>query len=460
MEVSKDLLAENALLASIFDDPEALDYVSEIVQPEDFYEPANATIYEIMLNFRERGKAIHPIGVTAELKKLGELANVGGIAYITELTNPSSMANYATDADGYALLIKESAQMRKIQKLGETIIQSTQEGSNFNSHQALALAEDSIFLIGNQTESSDGAKNLSSVFLDTVKEIEQAGKNPEGVATGIPSGFIELDAKTNGFHPQQLITVGARPAIGKSTIAVDFARHAALLAGKTVLMFSLEMSKKEILMRIISAQTRIPLQDIRKGNLTGEQWNLIAEVKKEVDNSNFLIDDFAKINLGRIRSTIMKQKMKPEGLDMVLIDYLQLIEITSTRKNATRENDVSELSRGLKLLAKEFDIPIIILAQLNRGSENRTDKTPQPSDLRESGSIEQDSDVIILLHRPEIYNENDRPGEADLILAKQRNGPIGKIGVVAMLAISKFANGQGQIPSGATVSNADEDPPF
>jgi replicative DNA helicase len=458
--ISKDDLAEKGTLASIFDDPEVIDEVSEILAPEDFYEAANETLYALMLAFREQGKPIHPIGIASELNNNGGLKNIGGIMYITELTNPSSLAGYATDAVGYALIVKEHAEKRKLQVLGEEILGVATTGSGMSAGEALTFAEENLFKISNSALESSSIKNLGSLFDETVTEIEEAGKNPEGVAVGVPSGFIELDNKTSGFHPGELIIIAARPAIGKSTIAVDIARHASLLAGKTVLMFSLEMGAKELLKRIISAQTRIELQKLKTGNMTRDEWKEFMAMRSEIAQSNFFIDDTAKVSLGRVRSAAMKQKMRPEGLDMIVIDYLQLMEISSRRGNATRENEVSELSRGLKLLAKELQIPVIILSQLNRGSEQRADKTPAISDLRESGSLEQDADVILLLHRPEVYDENDRPGEADLIIGKQRNGPTGKIVLIPMLEISKFANGTGIIASGIEVSGVDDETPF
>lgn len=459
-ETSKDLLAETGALASIFDDPTYLDEISEILEPSDFHEPANETLYTTMLTFREAGKSINPISIAHELKRTGELTKIGGLNYLQELINPNSLASYATDAVGYAQIVKEHSRMRQLQILSDNIGAITSAGSGYSAEDALSFAEDSVFALTNATIESEGVRSISSIFNETIADIEEAGNAPEGVAVGVPSGFIDLDKKTSGFHPGQIILIGARPAMGKSTIAVDFARHAAILAGKSVIIFSLEMGKKEILQRIMSAQTRIPLQQIRTGKLDRKEWEKVIEMRKEVEESNLFIDDYPKVNLGRIRSVLMKQIMRPEGCDMVVIDYLQLMEVTSRKGNSSRENDVSELSRGLKLLAKEFGIPIVVLSQLNRGSEQRADKTPAASDLRESGSLEQDADVILLLHRPEVYDENDRPGEADLIIAKQRNGPTGKIVLVPMLEISKFANGSGIIASEISVSSVNDDTPF
>lgn len=458
--ISKDDLAEKGTLASIFDDPEIIDEVSEILAPDDFYEAANETLYALMLNFRELGKPIHPIGIASHLAQHDGLKNIGGVMYITELTNPASLAGYATDAVGYALIVKEHSNRRKLQVLGDEIVQAATNGSGLSSEEALTFAEEGVFKISSSSLESSSIQNISSIFDLTVDEVREAGDTPEGVAVGIPSGFIDLDNKTSGFHPGELIILAARPAMGKSTIAVDIARHSSILAGKSVLMFSLEMGKTELLKRIISAQTRIKLQKIRSGDLTRDEWTEFMAMRKEIENANLFIDDTPKVSLGRVRSAAMKQKMRPEGLDIIIIDYLQLMETSSRRGNATRENEVSELSRGLKILAKELKIPVIVLSQLNRNLETRADKVPAASDLRESGSLEQDADIILLLHRPEMYDENDRPGEADLIVAKQRNGPTGKVVLIPMLEISKFANGNGIIASDIEISGAADETPF
>jgi replicative DNA helicase len=457
---SYDDLAEKGVLGSIFDDPEVIEEVSEILAPDDFYETANEIIYTMMLNFLENGKPIHPISIGHELANKDLLKSVGGIMYIADLTDPKSMASYATDAVGYGLIVKEYSDRRKLQILGEEIKNSATIGSGLSASEALTFAEENIFKISSSQVEATGLKNISSLFDATLKEVEDARDAPEGTAIGIPSGFIDLDKKTTGFRGGEMIIIAARPAMGKSTIAVDIARHASLLAGKSVLMFSLEMGSTELVKRIISAQTRIPLQKIKTGELTREEWMVFIEMRKEIESSHFMIDDNPKVSLGRVRSVAMKQKMRPEGLDMVIIDYLQLMETSSKNSNASRENMVSELSRGIKVLAKELDVPIIILSQLNRGPEQRQDKTPAVSDLRESGSLEQDADMVLLLHRPEVYDENDRPGEADLIIGKQRNGPTGKIVLIPMLEISKFANGGGIIASDIQISGADEETPF
>jgi replicative DNA helicase len=249
---------------------------------------------------------------------------------------------------------------------------------------------------------------------------------------------ISVDSPNNLYATGESFTI-----THNSTLAVDFGRAAAFLAGKTVLFFSLEMSKEELAQRIVAAEARVELQKIRSGELQPAEWMEIKSIKEKVSKGTFLIDSSPRVTLSRVRSIATRQKQKPEGLDMIIIDYLQLMELSSARKNDTRQNEVSELSRNLKLLAKELQVPIIALSQLNRNSEARVDRIPQVSDLRESGSLEQDADMVLLIHRPEVSDENNRPGEADLIVGKQRSGPTGRLPLVSMLAFSKFVPGTG-----------------
>jgi replicative DNA helicase len=271
----------------------------------------------------------------------------------------------------------------------------------------------------------------------TVDEIEASGHRGEGL-TGVPTGFYELDELTHGLHPGQMIVIAARPAVGKSTFALDFARSAAIKNNLATVMFSLEMGRNEIAMRLLSAEATIGLQDLRKGTIKDEQWSKIATTMGRMNDAPLFIDDSPNMSLMEIRAKCRRLKQQHD-LKLVILDYLQLM--SSGKKVESRQQEVSEFSRALKLLAKELQVPVIALSQLNRGSEQRQDKRPMVSDLRESGSIEQDADMVILLHREDVYDkESPRAGEADILIAKHRNGPTKDIVVAFQGHYSRFAN--------------------
>ena len=278
---------------------------------------------------------------------------------------------------------------------------------------------------------------LKDVMESTVDEIEASGHRGEGM-TGVPTGFYELDELTHGLHPGQMIVIAARPAVGKSTFALDFARSAAIKNNLATVMFSLEMGRNEIAMRLLSAEATIGLQDLRKGTIKDEQWSKIATTMGRMNDAPLFIDDSPNMSLMEIRAKCRRLKQQHD-LKLVILDYLQLM--SSGKKVESRQQEVSEFSRALKLLAKELQVPVIALSQLNRGSEQRQDKRPMVSDLRESGSIEQDADMVILLHREDVYDkESPRAGEADILIAKHRNGPTKDIVVAFQGHYSRFAN--------------------
>jgi replicative DNA helicase len=276
-----------------------------------------------------------------------------------------------------------------------------------------------------------------TVAVDAAVEEIEAARGRDGMMTGIPTGFAQLDELTNGLHGGQMIVVAARPAMGKSTLALDFARAAAIKHDMPTIFFSLEMGRSEIAMRLMSAEGAIPLQNMRKGTLDQRDWTTVAATRGRINDAPLYIDDSPNMTLVEIRAKCRRLKQRV-GLKMVIIDYLQLM--TSGKKVESRQQEVSEFSRALKLLAKELQVPVIALSQLNRGSEQRQDKRPQVSDLRESGSIEQDADMVMLLHRDSVYDKEVRPGEADLIVAKHRNGPTATIEIAFQGHFSRFTD--------------------
>lgn len=444
--VLRNDLAEQALLASIFTTPDALDSVSEIIQPEDFYEPRNEIIFATVLKKYERGEEYGPVSIIGELQKEGNLEKAGDISYFRELINPNDITNMGGDPVGFALLVKEASRKRELKQTGEKITELS-ASTGLGANDMLEMANNAIIDILNKEATSESMYSILDLIEEVVEDVRQAGTLPEGATPGVPTGFESLDELTGGFKGGQMIIIAARPAVGKSTLAVDFGRAASFLAGKTTLMFSLEMAPKELITRILSAEAGVRTQDLKTGLLSEADWMNVDAAKKLFKNGTFLVDGNPKRSVASIRSVIARQVLKPEGLDLVIIDYLQLMEAGgSINKNSTREQVVSEMSRGIKLLAKEFDVPIIILSQLNRKSEERSDTRPMVSDLRESGSLEQDADMIFLIHRPEVQDSNNRPGEADLYLAKHRGGATKRIPLTSMLEYSKFVPGEGIIP--------------
>jgi replicative DNA helicase len=445
--VLRNELAEQALIASIFNTPEVLSSVSEIITPQDFFEPRNEIIYSSILSLYEHGQDFSPVSVVGHLTREGLLAKAGDIGYFRDIINPNDIINVGADPVGFALLVKEASRKRELSQAADVIKEAAESSAGMDANDALEVANNTIIDILNKEAASENMVSVLDLLPEVLDDIRSASDLPEGATPGIPTGFQMIDEMTGGFKGGQVIIIAARPAVGKSTLAVDFGRAAAYLAGKTVLMFSLEMGSKELITRILSAEAGVKTQDLKTGQLSDIDWMNVEEASKRFKNGTFLIDATPKTSVSRIRSIASRQKLKSEGLDMIIIDYLQLLESSGNfNRNTTREQVVSEMSRGLKLLAKELDVPVIVLSQLNRKSEERQDTRPMVSDLRESGSLEQDADMIFLIHRPEVTDPNNRPGEADLILGKHRGGPTGRIPLTSMLEYSKFVPGEGQIP--------------
>jgi replicative DNA helicase len=331
--------------------------------------------------------------------------------------------------------VAERAILRRLVNAGTKIVQLGY-GSDGEVEDLVNQAQAEVYAVAERRTAEDYVV-LKDVMESTVDEIEASGHRGEGM-TGVPTGFYELDELTHGLHPGQMIVIAARPAVGKSTFALDFARSAAIKNNLATVMFSLEMGRNEIAMRLLSAEATIGLQDLRKGTIKDEQWSKIATTMGRMNDAPLFIDDSPNMSLMEIRAKCRRLKQQHD-LKLVILDYLQLM--SSGKKVESRQQEVSEFSRALKLLAKELQVPVIALSQLNRGSEQRQDKRPMVSDLRESGSIEQDADMVILLHREDVYDkESPRAGEADILIAKHRNGPTKDIVVAFQGHYSRFAN--------------------
>ncbi|TQO20020.1 primary replicative DNA helicase [Rhodoglobus vestalii] len=410
-----DLLAEQSAIGGMLLSKDAVADVIEAVRGGDFYVPKHETIFNAVLTLYSHGEPTDVIAVTDELTKTGELSRAGGVEYLHTLTG---LVPTAANAGFYANIVGEKAVLRRLVEAGTRIVQMgyASEGEVVD---LVNSAQAEIYSVTGGVETEDYVP-LTTAVESAIDEIE-AARGRDGQMIGVPTGFAELDELTNGLHPGQLIILAARPAIGKSTLGLDFARAASIKHDLPSIVFSLEMGRSEIAMRLLSAEASVPLQHMRKGSVHANDWTTIAQTRGRINDAPLYIDDSPNMTLVEIRAKCRRLKQKV-GLRMVIIDYLQLM--TSGKRVESRQQEVSEFSRALKLLAKELEVPVIAISQLNRGPEQRADKKPALSDLRESGSLEQDADMVILLHRESAYEaDSPRAGEADLIIAKHRNGP-------------------------------------
>jgi replicative DNA helicase len=409
--------------------------VVEILTMEDFYLPRHAQIFDAITKLFAEGAPADAVTISAYLADAGELARVGGVPYIHELVE---FVPTAANATYYGRIVSEKAVMRRLVEAGIRIAQLGygQDGSGRSASDTVDLAQQAVYDITTARNANDFV-TLAETLQSTLDDIESAGKAGSDLL-GTPTGFRDLDRLLGGLHPGQLIIVAGRPGLGKSTVGIDFVRNAAIRAGQASAVFSLEMSRIEIVMRLLAAEARVPLHMLRSGNLGDDEWVKLGKRLGEVGDAPIFIDDSPSLNLMEIRAKARRLKQR-HNLKLLVVDYLQLM--TSPKRSESRQQEVSELSRGLKLLAKEIECPVIAMSQLNRGPEQRQDKRPQLSDLRESGSIEQDADVVILLHRDDYYDkESARAGEADFIVAKHRNGPTDTVTVAAQLHLSRFVD--------------------
>jgi len=430
----QDLNAEQSVLGGMLLSKEAIADVVEILKGRDFYKPAHETIYEAILDVYARGEPADPITIAAELTRRGEINKVGGASYLHTLVQTVPTA---ANAAYYAEIVHERAILRRLVEAGTRITQMGYAADD-DVDEIVNRAQAEVYAVTEQRTSEDYLP-LGDIMEGALDEIEAIGSR-SGEMTGVPTGFTDFDALTNGLHPGQMIVIAARPAMGKSTLALDFARTAAIKHNLPSVIFSLEMGRNEIAMRLLSAEARVALHHMRSGTMTDEDWTRLARRMPDVSAAPLFIDDSPNLSMMEIRAKCRRLKQRHD-LRLVVIDYLQLMQSGSSRRPESRQQEVSEMSRNLKLLAKELEIPVIALSQLNRGPEQRTDKKPMVSDLRESGSIEQDADMVILLHREDAYEkESPRAGEADLIVAKHRNGPTATITVAFQGHYSRFVD--------------------
>ena len=430
----QDLAAEQSVLGGMLLSKDAIADVVEVLSPNDFYRPAHQSVYDCVLDLYGRGEPADPITVSAELERRGELLRVGGAPYLHTLiaTVPT-----AANASYYAEIVAEKAVLRRLVEAGTRIVQLGYNGADgADVDEVVDRAQAAIYEVTERRTSEDYSV-LEDMLQPTMDEIDAIASRG-GQSLGIPTGFADLDAVTNGLHPGQMIIVAARPGVGKSTLGLDFARSCSIRNGLTSCIFSLEMSKTEIVMRMLSAEAKIRLGDMRGGRMTDDDWTRLARRMSEISEAPLFVDDSPNLTMMEIRAKARRLKQRND-LRLIVVDYLQLM--TSGKRTESRQQEVSEFSRHLKLMAKELEVPVIAISQLNRGPEQRTDKRPMLSDLRESGSLEQDADAVILINRPDAWERDDpRAGEADLILAKHRAGPTATITVAHQLHYSRFAD--------------------
>ncbi|MFI2487112.1 replicative DNA helicase [Promicromonospora kroppenstedtii] len=431
----QDVPAEMSVLGGMLLSKDAIADVIEQIRGNDFYRPAHEAIYDAIIDLYGRGEPADAITVVAELQRRGEHARVGGAPYIHDL-----MAGVPTAANAgyYAKIVRERAIMRRLVEAGTRIVQMGYATDGGEVDDVVNNAQAEVYAVTERRASEDYLP-LAEIIGPTFDEIDAAQGRGEGL-TGVPTGYSDFDRLTNGLHGGQMIVVAARPAVGKSVLGINVASHAAIHHEMASVIFSLEMSRNEIVMRMLAAEARVPLTKMRSGNMDDGDWQKLAATMGKVSDAPLFIDDSPNMSLMEIRAKCRRLKQKHD-LKLVVIDYLQLM--SSGKRVESRQQEVSEFSRSLKLLAKELEVPVIAISQLNRGAEQRSDKKPQMSDLRESGSIEQDADVVILLHREDAYEkESPRAGEADLIVAKHRNGPTDVITVAFQGHYQRFVDMQ------------------
>ena len=442
-QIPHDSDAEKAVLGAVFLNPEAINEASDIVQADEFYERANRLVFQAMINIADRGAEIDPITLQDELKKNNQLEDIGGIAYVSELTLATPTAVHITY---YAKIVKRQAILRNLVTTSQKIIQNAISGSD-DVTDILDDAESAILNISQENTTGD-FRSLREVINDTVETLNTISEDSNDV-TGLPTGFQELDRMTTGFQPDELIILAARPGVGKTAFALNVAQFVGLHTDKTVAMFSLEMGAEQLAQRMIASEGLIDSQHLRTGQLTEEEWKKLVISTGSLAKTNIYIDDTPGIKMSEIRAKARRLAKEKGNLGLIVIDYLQLIE---GPRSESRQQEVSAISRQLKKLAKELHIPIIALSQLSRSVEQRQDKRPVLSDIRESGSIEQDADIVAFLYREDYYRDEGEDqdsgeitpeednGEVEVIIEKNRSGSRGTVKLMFSKPYNRFSN--------------------
>jgi replicative DNA helicase len=427
----QNIEAECGVLGSIIIDPEAIVQVSDFLQPEDFYRDAHRTIYEVILHLYQSGSPADFITICDELERRNRLEDVGGASYITSLINQVPTSG---NVEYYGHIVERTSTLRRlIHAAGQIAAVAYEEG---DADVALDKAEQLIFGISQRHSRSDFS-SMEEILADYMTKLEQLNAR-RGTIVGVPTGFTDLDRMTGGLQRSDLIVLAARPGVGKTSLALSLAHNTALKYKHSVAIFSLEMSKEQLAQRLLSMDAGIDQSRLRTGWIEEDEWERIVYASDKLAEANIWIDDTAGISTMEMRSKARRLQAE-QGIDLIIVDYLQLMQASIGTRNENRVQEVSEISRSLKGLARELNVPVLALSQLSRSVESRQSKVPQLSDLRESGSIEQDSDIVMFIYRDDVYNqESESKNIANIIVAKHRNGPVGEVSLYFQASQTRF----------------------
>ncbi|HEX2180179.1 MAG TPA: replicative DNA helicase [Actinomycetota bacterium] len=429
-----NLEAEESVLGACLLSREAMANVLEVVRADDFYKPAHTEMFNAMLELYGRGEPIDAVTLAEELRRRGTLEPLGGKSYIFTLVQTVPTASSAVH---YARIVEENALLRRLIDAAHNISEMAY-GMPEDVESAIDFSEDLIYKVSQRRDNQDfqPLRELLTENMEVVEKLYERGSS----ITGLPTGFTELDNITAGFQPSNLIVIAARPAMGKSALAVSMAQHVAVEQNTPVVIFSLEMSKMELTQRLMCAEARVDSNRLRRGSLQDSDWPKLSHALGRLAEAPIFIDDTASVSIMEMRAKCRRLKAK-HGLGLVIVDYLQLMQPTSRSRGDNRVQEIGDISRSLKILARELELPVIAVSQLSRNVEHRTDKRPMLADLRDSGSIEQDADIMLFIYRDEVYNpDSPQKGIAEIIVAKHRSGPIGKIDLAFLQHYTKFAN--------------------
>ncbi len=429
--------AEQSVLGGLLLDNASMDAVAELLVETDFYIKAHQIIFTAMRELNEKLSPFDPLILSNHLKERQLLDTIGGLAYLYELgrNTPS-----ASNIRAYAEIVRDRSVRRRLIEAANRIAEAAFHPEGRNTDELLNEAEQQVFQIAEERPKFGGPQHITEIATDVVGMLESMDINASGI-TGLTTGFTDLDEMTSGLQPADLVIVAGRPSMGKTTFAMNLVENAAVHTGKPVLVFSMEMPASQLMMRIVSSLGRVEQNRLRSGNLEDEDWDRITSTVRLIKDTKLFIDDTAGLSPNEMR-TRTRRLVREQGVDpaLIMVDYLQLMRVPGNSENRTAE--ISEISRSLKALAKEFNCPVVALSQLNRGLEQRTNKRPIMSDLRESGAIEQDADVIAFVYRDEVYNPDnpENKGLAEIIIGKQRNGPVGSVHLLFIGHHTRFEN--------------------